>query len=147
MLTIIKHPNEILTQRSEKIEKGDTEVTQTLKEMVNFVKDPVNHAAGLALPQVGINKRGFVMNTGERVIAVINPVFMKKGFIYLPKFTESCLSIEEREEFIARHKTVMMQYMDINWNRKTLTLEGYAAVVAQHEYDHLDGILFTDRVK
>lgn len=149
-MNIIKFPNDILTTKAQKIEKGDQEVINTLREMVKFVKNPENGAAGLALPQVGISKCGFVMNVetkqGMKTIAVMNPVFMKKGPLYVPKFTEKCLSIDEQEGFVTRHKMVMMRYTDLNWKPQTITLEGFNAVVAQHETDHLNGILFIDKM-
>lgn len=145
-MNIIKYPNNILRNKSVKIEKDDVDVIKTLKEMSEFIKDEKNNAAGLALPQVGINKRGFVMNHNSKQLIVINPVFLKKGPIYIPNFTESCLSIDNKEAFIKRHKSVMMKFLDINMKPQVITLKGFSAVVAQHEVDHLDGILFIDKI-
>ncbi|MNV04564.1 Peptide deformylase 1 [compost metagenome] len=146
-MEIIKHPNDILRVKCSPILKGDNETLATLREMATFIKDQENNAVGLALPQVGINKNGFVMNVGDnKIITVINPRFLKRGKLYIPDFTESCLSIDNQEGFVQRYDSVFMQYTGPNWKTQTIQLNKYRAVVAQHEYDHLQGILFIDKV-
>ncbi|MNB72082.1 Peptide deformylase 1 [compost metagenome] len=146
-MEIIKHPNEILREKCTPILKGDQETLNVLREMALFIKNPDNNAAGLALPQVGINKTGFVMNLEDgKVLTVINPRFLKRGKLYVPSFPESCLSIDDTEGFVQRYDSVFMQYTMPNWKNQTIQLHKYRAVIAQHEYDHLQGVLFIDKV-
>jgi peptide deformylase len=75
----------------------------------------------------------------------INAHLTEKSGDLLP-MTEGCLSIPNLREEVNREDHIRIQYYDENWEFHDETLTGFAARVIQHEYDHLDGILFTDRV-
>ena len=103
-------------------------------------------AVGLAAPQVGLNARMFCMlnNDGE-LMTIINPqIDIGRGNLH---FTEGCLSIPNvfaKTEI--RSKYLTATYYDQNFNRKTKTFVNTEAIIFQHEYDHLNGILFVDHL-
>ncbi len=110
---------------------------------------------GLAAPQVGASIRLFVIDTTP--ISEEDPDFVsfKKVFINAKiierdgdevKSSEGCLSIPDVREDVYRDDIITIEYYDENFEFHTETLEGMSAIVLQHEYDHLDGILFTDKV-
>jgi peptide deformylase len=118
---------------------------------------------GLAAPQIGLNLRMFVVdgrpfNEGEDMKErEIDPslIDFKKVFINAEileedgddwGFEEGCLSIPDVREDIYRPEYVTIRYFDTDWNEHTEEYEGLAARIIQHEYDHIDGILFTDHL-
>jgi len=118
---------------------------------------------GLAAPQIGLNLRMFVVdgrpfNEGEDMKGRdIDPslIDFKKVFINAEileedgddwAFEEGCLSIPDVREDIYRPEYVTIRYFDTDWNEHIEEHEGLAARIIQHEYDHIDGILFTDHL-
>jgi len=128
-----------------------------LKDLISDLFETMysSEGLGLAAPQIGKSLRIFVID-GEP-LAEDEPQFagFKKVFIN-PRITEKygdrelmnegCLSIPNIREEVYREGTIRMQYFDENWEMHDEVYEGYLARVIQHEYDHLDGILFTDKV-
>ena len=118
---------------------------------------------GLAAPQIGLNVRMFVVdgrpfNEGEDMKERDKDpslIDFKKVFINAEileedgddwAFEEGCLSIPDVREDIYRAEFLTIKYFDENWNEHTEEYEGLAARIIQHEYDHVDGILFTDHL-
>ena len=118
---------------------------------------------GLAAPQIGLNVRMFVVdgrpfNEGEDMKERDKDpslIDFKKIFINAEileedgddwAFEEGCLSIPDVREDIYRPEYVTIRYFDVDWNEHTEEYEGLAARIIQHEYDHIDGILFTDHL-
>jgi peptide deformylase len=118
---------------------------------------------GLAAPQIGLNVRMFVVdgrpfNEGEDMEERDKDpslIDFKKVFINAEileedgddwAFEEGCLSIPDVREDIYRPEYVTIKYFDTDWNEHTEEYEGLAARIIQHEYDHIDGILFTDHL-
>ena len=118
---------------------------------------------GLAAPQIGLNLRMFVVdgrpfNEGEDMEERDKDpslIDFKKVFINAEileedgddwGFEEGCLSIPDVREDIYRPEYLTIRYFDENWNEHTEEYEGLAARIIQHEYDHVDGILFTDHL-
>jgi peptide deformylase len=118
---------------------------------------------GLAAPQIGLNVRMFVVdgrpfNEGEDMEERDKDpslIDFKKVFINAEileedgddwAFEEGCLSIPDVREDIYRAEFLTIRYFDENWNEHTEEYEGLAARIIQHEYDHVDGILFTDHL-
>lgn len=116
---------------------------------------------GIAAPQVGVTKRMFAINFDDFLnnnkhyaMAIINPVitWRSKEMTYLPG-GEGCLSVDRNTDgFVTprNYKITFKAYVyDFRTNTckpKTMTLEGYPAIVFQHEYDHLDGIMYVDKM-
>jgi peptide deformylase len=110
---------------------------------------------GLAAPQIGKSIRIFVIDgkpaaedepaLADFKKAFINPhITERSGDLVL--MTEGCLSIPNLREEVNRESHIRIRYYDENWNYHDEVYKGYSARIIQHEYDHLDGILFTDKV-
>lgn len=170
---IVKEGNQILRNKSVKLNlplsSADLNCLKGLYEYVvissmdDLVKQyNIRPGVGIAAPQVGVNKRMFAMNAvdfldekqSRYLFAIINPVltYKSKEMTYLPG-GEGCLSVDRSTDgFVTpRHYAIEAKCSLYNFETNkiktvTLKLEGYPAIVFQHEYDHLDGILYTDKL-
>ncbi len=100
---------------------------------------------GLAAPQVGILRRFCVVDVGDGLIELINPVIVEKSGSQTG--AEGCLSVPERYDEVERPMKVTVRAQDRHGNNIVVTGEGLKARAFCHEIDHLDGILFIDRTK
>ncbi len=98
---------------------------------------------GLAAPQVGISKRFFMYDTGEKLNVVVNPEILERS-IETESGEEGCLSIPDVFEEVRRSTRIKVKYFERDGNEVIKILEGYEARVFQHEFDHLNGKLFID---
>jgi peptide deformylase len=158
---IVKEPNDILTQKCAEVtfplEKEDINNLEMMMEYIIKSQDEEQSSdfrpgVGLAAPQIGISKRYFVMHFEENGIEyheyVINPkiVASSEQLAYVSS-GEGCLSVEDDYPGITlRNNRIMLEYYDINGHKKETTFTGFAAIVVQHENDHLDGILFHTKI-
>lgn len=132
----------ILRKKSKEI----TEITDRIKILLDDMIDTMNEAegVGLAAPQVGILRRAVVIDIGEGPIRLINPVILEtKGEVI---DIEGCLSIPGRSGTVNRPEWVKVKYVDIDGKEKVLEGSGLLARAICHEVDHLDGILYTDKI-
>lgn len=150
-IIIYGHP--VLRKVAEDIEHDYPELDKFIEDLFDTMYR--SEGIGLAAPQVGRSVRIFVID-GKPVAedepamadfkkAFINPQIVEKSGDILP-MTEGCLSIPNLREEVNREGFIRIKYYDQQWQLHDETYTGYAARVIQHEYDHLDGILFTDRV-
>ncbi|GAB0175063.1 MAG: peptide deformylase [Candidatus Altimarinota bacterium] len=145
--------NSILRTLSEPIKSQEIRKYKSLAlEMVKHIKDPENGGVGLAAPQVGYNKRLIVVSLMKdyddenyRTIPMINPeIIENSGKKCSDK--EGCLSVPGETGSVERWTWVRVNFLDIEGKKYSLKLEDLAARIVQHEIDHLDGVLFTDKV-
>lgn len=119
------------------------------KRMFLAMRNPENPGIGIAAPQVGVNRNLFWVQRfdkpGEPFEFYINPKIVWRSEL-LRKGMEGCLSIPEDRGDVYRNYTIRITYFDLKGNLKEEMVEGFTAVVFQHEADHLNGILFTDRI-
>ena len=101
--------------------------------------------AGLAAPQVGVDQRVLVADSGERFCALINPEIVASEGAHVE--IEGCLSIPDLTGEVERAQTISIRGLGVDGREVWLDAEGYFARILQHEMDHLDGILFTDRAR
>jgi peptide deformylase len=128
-----------------------------LKELISDLFETMyrSDGLGLAAPQIGKSIRIFVIDgkpasedepeLADFKKAFINPHIIEKDGEIVP-MTEGCLSIPGLREEVDREARIRITYYDEDWNFHDEVYEGYTARIIQHEYDHLDGILFTDKV-
>jgi len=136
--------SELLRQKAEKIKKIDDEVVKTAGLMLEALK--ANRGVGLAGPQIGFMKRIFVIHLdGDIERVFINPSIVETSQ-ETAKIEEGCLSVPNIYADVIRAKEVKVQA----WNEKgrpfTMEASGILARIILHEYDHLEGILFLDRL-
>ena len=141
-LKIQIYPSPILRKKCSKVEAIDFSINKLLDEMLILMK--ANDGVGLAANQAGVNQAVVVINTPEKIYKMINPrITKKKGRI---NFDEGCLSFPELSLSIRRAKEVWVSFQDEQAREVDLKAEGVLAVILQHEIDHINGILFIDRV-
>ena len=157
----------ILSYGSPILKKEAKEITQdypNLNELIDNMWETMYAAqgVGLAAPQIGVSIRLFVIDaspfidkenmTDEEIETLRN---FKKVFINPNisleggrewNFNEGCLSIPDVREDVSRKEKITLEYFDENFNSKKLNLKGLSARVVQHEYDHIEGILFVDHL-
>jgi peptide deformylase len=150
-IVIYGHP--ILRKVAEDISKDYPDLDQLIADM--FETMYVSEGMGLAAPQIGKSIRIFVIDSkpleeDEPDLADFKKVFINPHIIEkygdFKLMTEGCLSIPHIREEVNRESHVRIKYYDENWESHDEVFEGYKARIIQHEYDHLDGILFTDKV-
>lgn len=130
-----------------------------LSELIDNMFETMYHSSGvgLAAPQIGLSIRLFVIDTfpaaedkEESKEAGIKKIFinprMIKEYGNNWTFTEGCLSIPGVREDVRRDDTIELEYQDENFATHQSVFTGFAARVIQHEYDHLEGILFIDKI-
>ena len=138
----------ILNEKEEQLHKvcrPVTEFGERLWEQLDDMAETMEQAngVGLAAPQVGILHRFFVMDVGDGLIEAINPMIIaKKGH---QEGTEGCLSSPGKWGIVERPKKVILKAQDRYGKEFTLSAEDLGARCICHEYDHLDGILFTEK--
>lgn len=106
--------------------------------------ESIGTAVGLAAPQVNINLRMFVMSPNRRPIIVINPIITKRRGAR--KSEEGCLSLMGIYGIVERDEIIDVEFYDVDFNKHKLRLRGFDATIFLHELDHLNGILYTDRL-
>lgn len=135
--------DEILRKKSREVEKIDERILTLLDDMVDtmYEKDGI----GLAAPQIGILKRLVVIQVDdENLYKMINPKITKSSGEAID--AEGCLSVPDRRGEVLRPANVTVEYTDINGNLQTMDTEGLLARCVCHEIDHLDGVLYIDRM-
>ncbi|MEM7676415.1 MAG: peptide deformylase [Myxococcota bacterium] len=152
---ILTCPDPRLAQKSTPVETVDDEIKQLIEDM--FETMYTAEGVGLAAPQVGITKRVIVVDCGPRgeeaqespllpvePLAIVNPVVTaKEGRI---TWEEGCLSIPGFVDDVERAAVITVEGLDREGNPLSMQAEGLLAVCIQHEIDHLEGVLFVDRL-
>lgn len=134
---------EVLRKKSSKVEKIDEEILKILDSMVETMEEA--KGIGLAAPQIGVDKRIFVVDIGDGIIRkVINPELEYSEEI--EENEEGCLSVPGIYRGVKRAKWVKITYTNENNEKVKEVAEGLLSRAFQHEYDHLEGVLFTDKV-
>ncbi|NCB51184.1 MAG: peptide deformylase [Clostridia bacterium] len=132
---------------SRPVKKGDIDLVQkTAADLHDTLMEYRRiHGAGraIAAPQIGIGKRLLYMCI-EKPVVFINPVLTFPDD-ELMEIMDDCMSFPGLFVKVNRHKRAVINYLDMDWNRQEMQLEGDLSELLQHEYDHLDGILATMR--
>jgi peptide deformylase len=160
ILPIVGYGSPVLRKVAKEIDKNYSELSKLIENMF----DTMNHAygVGLAAPQIGLDIRLFIVDTtpfidnkdlsdderkeldGFKKIFINPKITIEEGEDWV--FNEGCLSIPNVREDVLRPEIVHITYQDENFNLKNEIYNGLIARVIQHEYDHLEGILFTDKI-
>ncbi len=150
-IVVYGHP--ILRKVAVEINKEYPGLSQLISDMFDTMY--YSEGLGLAAPQIGKSIRLFVIDgkpaaedepaLAEFKRAFINAHITERSGDLVP-MTEGCLSIPNLREEVLRESRVRINYYDENWEYHDEAFEGYKARIIQHEYDHLDGIMFTDKV-
>jgi len=134
----------ILRVTSTPVKIFDKKLVQLLDHMRKILHG-TEYGVAIAAPQIAVSKRVVVIAYENEYLELINPVYITKSEDELMD-TESCLSIPGVDGKVKRHREVSISYMDRYGIEHTITRSGNMARCIQHELDHLDGILFTDKL-
>ncbi len=157
---IVAYGDPVLRKECRNIEKGELDVKQLAEDM--FETMYAASGVGLAAPQIGKDIRMFVVDghqmnqnleddeeknphlEGFRKVFINAEILEEEGEEWA--YEEGCLSIPDVRAEVYRPETVKIRYRDTDWNEHTEVYADMAARIIQHEYDHIEGILFTDHV-
>jgi len=149
-LKIVEYPDKKLREKSSKVKKFDANLHTLLDEMYNIMMS--SNGIGLAAIQVAHAKEVLILNipdedgeqSKENLMEIINPVITYKNGETV--YQEGCLSVPGFYEDITRFDEIQLNYQDRDGNTKTLNATGLLSIAIQHEIDHLNGILFIDKL-
>ncbi len=146
---IVAYGDPVLRKRAKEIEREDIDVKSLSEDMFETMHNA--SGVGLAAPQIGKSLRMFVVDTApmedekysDFKAVIINPeIIEEEGEEW--DFEEGCLSIPGIREDVNRQEKIRLRYFDENWEEHEKKFDGIAARIIQHEFDHLEGVLFTD---
>lgn len=151
--TVLVYPDPILKEMSAAIAEFDDSVHALLQDLVDTMVD-AGHSVGIAAPQIGDLRRAVVVDVSNSklgkkqknhgLIQMVNPeIIEREGSC---EVREGCMSVPEYTGNVTRAESIVVQYQDENNQHRVIRAEGFEAIAIQHEIDHLDGLLFLDRV-
>lgn len=134
--------DDVLRRHARAVERFDAHLSQLLDDMAETMY--AHDGAGLAAPQVGILKRCVVIDVGEGLVELVNPEILRsEGEVTV---VEGCLSVPGRCGRVVRPEKVTVRAQNRRGEPVEMTGEGFLAVAMSHEIDHLDGILYVDKM-
>lgn len=144
---IVTEGDPVLRQKAKEIdpkELGSERLRQLVVDLVETMREA--KGVGIAAPQVGESTRLFIADSPDGPIALANPVFTRRSK-KMTKDEEGCLSVPGQFGKVLRHRSLSVEALSAEGKPVKFDAEGYFARILQHEMDHLDGILFIDRIK
>lgn len=160
ILPIVGYGDPVLRKKGEEVSKDYPDLQKLIENMNETMEN--SYGVGLAAPQIGLPIRLFVVDCSpfsddedltkeeQDYLRDFQKVFINAKIIKEEgeewAFNEGCLSIPGVREDVYRKPIITIEYHDENFNKHTDVFDGYAARVIQHEYDHIEGILFTDKI-
>lgn len=147
---IVTVPDPVLRRKAQKVRQFDTDLQQLIEDMIETMR--AAPGVGLAAPQVGVSQRVIVVEYGEdededkppRLYVVVNPEIVEVS-AETEMGVEGCLSIPDLVGEVERYQRIVVKGQNRRGQPIKLKLRGWVARIFQHEIDHLDGVLFTDR--
>ena len=145
--TILTYPNPLLKKKSAPVDSINDATRELARDMIETMYDAPG--VGLAAPQIGVLQRVIVIdiagkNEPPELIVAINPIIVHaEGEVYEE---EGCLSVPDYAANVKRHASVTVTALVLDGTERTWQAEDLLAIAFQHEIDHLDGIVFLDRV-
>ena len=160
LLPIIAYGHPVLKRKAEVINKDYPKLLELINDMFETMYNA--NGVGIAAPQIGLSIRIFIVDTNpfseDESLSdedrselksfkktFINPEILDENGDEW-SFEEGCLSIPNIRESVLRQESIKIQYFDENFNKHIESYNGLLARVIQHEYDHIEGILFTDKL-
>lgn len=160
ILPIIAYGNPVLKKKCQEIPKDYKRLNELISNMWETMY--ASSGVGLAAPQIGLSIRIFIVDTSpfsddtkldineRNKLSDFKKVFINPELIAVSNkfntFNEGCLSIPDVREDVVRENEIFIKYYDENFIKKELKLDGLRARVVQHEFDHIQGVLFTDKL-
>lgn len=150
LIPVNQYGDKILRKKAQPVQKIDAELVTFVKDMFETMHNA--SGVGLAANQVGSNKSVFVVDISvikeypdEKPRVFINPKIIERSEETI-SYEEGCLSIPDVRADVVRPKKVKIAFKDLDFNDQVIEADEFLARVIQHEYDHLQGVFFTDRI-
>lgn len=147
LLPVRQDGDPVLRQKAKKVSRVDDSLRRLIDDMFYTMYNNETRGIGLAAPQVGVSLRVIVVDMQDEdhdPIALVNPEIVKASR-ELVCATEGCLSVPGLRGDVERHEWVTVKARDDRGHEKRIRADGWFARCIQHEIDHLDGILYTDK--
>ena len=150
--TIRVYPDPILKQVAEPVEEIDAAVIAVIQDLVDTMVD-AGHSVGVAAPQIGVSQRVAVVDVSHSklgrdnnhgLLEMVNPVIIEKSGNKTMR--EGCMSVPDYTGNVDRAERIVVEFVDRSGRLRFVEASGFESVAIQHEIDHLDGLLFLDRV-
>lgn len=143
VLEIKKYGDSVLREKALEVDEITPKINKLIDDMIETMYDSLG--AGLAAPQIGISKRIIIIDgEDDGLLVLINPVLIKKeGKV---NEEEGCLSVPGIYSNVERYETVTVEGLDRNGEKIRIKKDGLMGKALQHEIDHLEGLLFIDRI-
>ena len=147
------YPDPVLKQAAAPVAEGDPTVIDLIQDLVDTMR-AAGHSVGVAAPQIGDLRRVVVVDVspsklGQQqpnhgLLEMVNPVIIERSGSRI--FREGCMSVPEYTGNVTRAEQIVVEFTDRRERLRVIESSGFEAVAIQHEIDHLDGLLFLDRV-
>ncbi|MBE0577767.1 MAG: peptide deformylase [Desulfuromonadales bacterium] len=150
--SILCYPDPILKQVAEPVAVVDETVTAVIQDLVDTMID-AGHSVGVAAPQIGVLRRVLVVDVSKSklgkdnnhgLLEMVNPEIIQKSG--RTTMREGCMSVPDYTGNVTRAEHIVVEFIDRAGQLRVIEASGFEAVAVQHELDHLDGLLFLDRV-
>ena len=150
--SIRTYPDPILKQVAEPVEEIDDAAVAVLQDLVDTMVDS-GHSVGVAAPQIGVLRRMLVVDVSKSklgkdnnhgLLEMINPDIIERSGSRMMR--EGCMSVPDYTGNVIRAEHIVVEFNDRSGRQRVIEASGFEAVAIQHELDHLDGLLFLDRV-
>ena len=142
LMNIRKIGDPVLRSKAKDVDNINQKTINLIENMTDTMYEA--DGIGLAAPQVGVLQRIFIVDVGEGLIEIINPKIIEENGKSIME--EGCLSIPEETGSVVRAKEIVMEGYNKKGEKIKIEENGLLARALQHEYDHLEGDLFTDKV-
>ena len=140
---IVQYGDDILRKKCRDVPEITDKIKALLDDMVETMRFE-SRGIGLAAPQVGILKNIFVVDIGDGLLEFINPeIISTAGEVFS---SEGCLSLPGKSGVVRRPEEIIVEALDRDGEKFTLRAGGMLAICVSHELDHLQGVLFTDKI-
>lgn len=154
-MTILKirtFPEDVLREKAQNVDKFDKDLGTLINDMIDTMRDAPG--VGLAAPQIGVSKRIFVVEFGDEVdetipkqlYVMVNPEIISES-AQTVKGIEGCLSVPGLVGEVDRPEMITISGQNEHGEKIKLRLDGWLARIFQHEMDHINGVLYTDRAE
>jgi peptide deformylase len=149
---IILYPDPILKTVCEPVETPDEAADALVRDLLDTMEE-AGHSVGVAAPQIGVTRRVVVVDVSRSKLGrdnnhgrlvMINPEILEREG--RETMREGCMSVPDYTGNVTRAESVVVQFLDREGRERVIRASGFEAVAIQHELDHLDGLLFLDRV-
>jgi peptide deformylase len=149
---ILVYPDPILKQVAKPVETTDTSIDQLLQDLVDTMVES-GHSVGVAATQIGDLRRAVVVDVSKSklgkennhgLLEMVNPEIIENSGEKVMR--EGCMSVPDYTGNVTRAEHIVVEFTDREGSERVIEASGFEAVAIQHELDHLDGLLFLDRV-